>query len=67
MSEPLEGLTAREREVLALVAEGASNGSIADKLVISTNTVQTHMSHILGKLAVKSRWQAADIWNAKDH
>ncbi|MEA3341174.1 MAG: LuxR C-terminal-related transcriptional regulator, partial [Chloroflexota bacterium] len=52
-------LTSREIDVLRLVTTGASNRAIADQLVISQNTVKTHVSHILRKLDVSSRTQAA--------
>jgi len=55
----LESLTARETEVLQLIARGMSNGSIADRLCISEATARTHVSSILGKLNVASRTQAA--------
>lgn len=67
MSETLDKLTTREREVLQLVAEGLTNEAIAEALVISLSTVQTHVGHILAKLGMHSRWQAADVWKAKDH
>jgi DNA-binding NarL/FixJ family response regulator len=54
-----DALTEREREVLALVAQGLSNQQIADALVISERTARTHVSNILGKLGVASRTQAA--------
>jgi DNA-binding NarL/FixJ family response regulator len=54
-----DSLTDREREVLALVANGLSNLQIADSLVISERTARTHVSNILGKLGVASRTQAA--------
>ena len=50
-----EELTAREREVLELVAEGLSNNAIAEHLIVSVNTVQTHIRSIFGKLGVTSR------------
>jgi DNA-binding CsgD family transcriptional regulator len=53
------GLTARELEVLPLLAEGLRNGQIADRLVVSTKTVDHHVSAILRKLDVKTRGQAA--------
>lgn len=52
-------LTRREREVLALLAEGADNDGIARALVISPQTARTHIQNILGKLAVHSRLEAA--------
>jgi DNA-binding NarL/FixJ family response regulator len=57
--QPLQALTDREREVLALVAQGLSNQQIADALVISERTARTHVSNILSKLGVASRTQAA--------
>ena len=55
------GLTAREREVLALVALGRTNRQIAEELFISENTAGVHVSNILGKLAVTGRGEAAAI------
>jgi DNA-binding NarL/FixJ family response regulator len=52
-------LTAREKEVLILVAEGRSNKDIADHLVISERTARTHVSHLLAKMGLSSRTQAA--------
>jgi DNA-binding NarL/FixJ family response regulator len=49
---PLEELTARELEVLSLMAEGHSNEGICKKLVLSPKTVETHVRHILGKLGI---------------
>ena len=54
-------LTAREHEVLILVAAGASNKEIADELSISTHTVKSHMSKILRKLQLTSRREAASF------
>jgi DNA-binding NarL/FixJ family response regulator len=56
---PEDELTEREREVLLLVAEGATNREIATTLYISENTVSFHMKNILAKLHVKNRAQAA--------
>jgi pimeloyl-ACP methyl ester carboxylesterase/DNA-binding CsgD family transcriptional regulator len=57
-ADPL-GLSAREIEVLRLVAAGKSNRQIADELVISTNTVDRHVSHILSKIGAANRAEAA--------
>lgn len=48
-------LTPREREILARLAEGLSNREIADKLVLSLSTVQTHSAHIMEKLNLQNR------------
>jgi DNA-binding CsgD family transcriptional regulator len=55
------GLTARELEVLALVAEGRSNRQVADALFISAKTASVHVSNILAKLGVGSRVEAAAV------
>lgn len=52
-------LSARERDVLRLMVDGASNKEISEKLIISVSTVRTHVEHILEKLAVTGRTQAA--------
>jgi len=55
------GLTAREHEVLTLVAQGRSNREIADGLFISEKTAGVHVSNILGKLGVRGRTEAAAV------
>ncbi len=57
-AEPFPGLTAREREVLDLIAAGRSNVAIAQHLVISTKTVSNHISAIFAKLQVADRAEA---------
>lgn len=54
-SERYGGLTYREREILVLIAEGLTNAQIAEKLVISVKTVQTHRAHIMKKLDLHDR------------
>jgi DNA-binding NarL/FixJ family response regulator len=57
-AEPFPSLTTREREILDLMAAGASNGEIARKLFISRKTVSNNVSYILGKLQVADRSKA---------
>jgi len=52
------GLTAREREVLALMVQGLNNGTIAERLVVSRSTAKAHVSNILSKLGVSNRAEA---------
>ena len=55
------GITKRELEILALIAQGMSNREIADKLFVSENTVKTHSSRLFDKLSAKRRTQAVQI------
>jgi NarL family two-component system response regulator LiaR len=58
---PGHDLTDREREVLALVAEGLSNPDIAERLTVELSTVKTHVSNILSKLDVANRMEATAL------
>lgn len=61
----LDVLTAREREVLALIGAGRSNGEIAGDLVLGEGTVKTHIGHVFAKLQLRDR--AAAVVFAFDH
>jgi DNA-binding NarL/FixJ family response regulator len=56
-----DALSPREKEVLALVAEGRSNKAIAETLFVSPNTVKTHVASLLSKLHADSRVQLAAL------
>jgi DNA-binding NarL/FixJ family response regulator len=62
---PFPELTAREREILDLIAQGLSNAQIADHLVVSLKTVRNHVSNIFSKLQVADRAQAMDMARRK--
>ena len=55
------GITKRELEILALIAQGMSNREIAEKLFVSENTVKTHSSRLFDKLGAKRRTQAVQF------
>lgn len=59
MEKLVEPLSERELEILALIVRGASNKEIASKLYIAEGTVKNHITHILSKLGVRDRTQAA--------
>ena len=61
-------LTAREREILQLLADGMSNGEVAKKLFTSQETVKSHVRHILAKLEEDTRTHAVAIAaSRRDH
>jgi DNA-binding NarL/FixJ family response regulator len=60
-AQPAHELTAREGEILGLIAEGLTNGAIATRLRISVNTVRNHVQNILAKLEAHSKLEALSI------
>lgn len=60
-----QGLTRREAEILALLSEGLRNSAIAERLFVSTKTVDHHVSAVLGKLGVSSRAEAVALTRGK--
>jgi two-component system, NarL family, response regulator LiaR len=60
-AQPGSDLTDRERDILALMVEGKSNGEIAERLFVSQSTVKFHVSNILSKLGVSGRTEAVAI------
>lgn len=62
---PPSGLTQREQEILRLIAEGATNETVAEKMCISGHTVKTHLYNAYRKISVKNRVQAAR-WTEKN-
>ena len=60
------GLTRRQADVLALIADGLTNAEIADELVLSVRTVDTHVGAILDRLGVRSRREAASVARTLD-
>lgn len=59
--QPASDLTAREQEILQLIAEGLTNGAIASRLFISVNTVRNHVQSILAKLGAHSKLEALSV------
>jgi DNA-binding NarL/FixJ family response regulator len=60
-AQPIEPLTAREEEVLLLVARGLTNAELADELHISLSTVKTHLASLMAKLGARNRVEMA-MW-----
>lgn len=60
-ASPFDSLTERERSVAQMLAVGAKNSEVADKLVISVKTVDTHRSHLLKKLRCRNNVELARL------
>jgi DNA-binding NarL/FixJ family response regulator len=60
-SDGVGALSTREREIAILVAQGGTNGEIADTLAISARTVERHLTNILAKLGARNRTELASI------
>ncbi len=63
-ADPLASLSRREREVVDLIGQGLTNSQISEKLFISPKTAEHHVSNILGKLALRSRFEVAAVTTA---
>ena len=64
-ADPMSNLTLREKQILQLVAEGLSNKEVALRLDLQEKTVKHHMTHILAKLKVRNRTEAAMVLRAR--
>jgi DNA-binding NarL/FixJ family response regulator len=62
----VDELTARESEIMNLIAQGRTNGEIAEQFVLSEKTVKNHVNRIYGKLGAKSRAHATALWLGSD-
>lgn len=62
-----QGLSAREAEVMDLIAGGHSNGEIARELFLSEKTVKNHVNRIYGKLGVRTRMTAIALWRSREY
>ena len=62
--QPIENLSVREREILRMLADGLTDREIAETLVISIRTVQSHVSNVLHKMGVRHRAEAASRYRA---
>ena len=63
-ADPLALLSRREREIVQLIGQGLTNAQISEKLFITPKTAEHHVSNILGKLALRSRYEVAAITTA---
>jgi DNA-binding NarL/FixJ family response regulator len=61
-SDPVGGLTRREREIMNLIVKGHANRRIAELVFVSEKTVKNHVNNIYGKLGVRSRSEAIALW-----
>ena len=59
------GLSAREREITELIADGHSNRAIAERLYLAPKTVENHVNHVFAKLRVSTRAEAVSIWRSQ--
>jgi DNA-binding NarL/FixJ family response regulator len=58
-------LSAREAQIMAMIASGQTNGQIAASLVVTEKTVKNHVNRIYGKLGASSRADAIALWTAR--
>ena len=61
-TDPVQGVTPREREVMTLISQGMANREIADRLFVAEKTVKNHVNNIYSKLGVSSRAEAISLW-----
>ena len=62
--QPMDRLSQREREILALIGEGLTNRDIAERLFLTEGTVKNYVTQILGELGVRHRTEAALLWRS---
>jgi DNA-binding NarL/FixJ family response regulator len=64
--DPFKGLTQREQDIALLVCQGLSNKQIADRLYLSTKTVETHLTRVFAKLNVAARGALKGLLDSSD-